>query len=79
MGKSAAVSVQTTQGFIQPSSSLSKEPGPPVKTLTIAIALLSTLLPAAVALGQQTPSLAPPRPGFSFPNGGDYLPTSRSR
>ena len=38
-----------------------------MKTLTIAIAFLSTMLPATVALGQQTPSLAPPRPGFSFP------------
>ena len=38
-----------------------------MKTLTIAIAFLSTMLPATASLGQQTPTLAPPRPGFSFP------------
>jgi hypothetical protein len=38
-----------------------------VKTRTFASVLFSALVLAAVALGQQTPSLAPPRPGFSFP------------
>ena len=38
-----------------------------MKTLTVAIAFLATMLPSAVALGQQAPTLAPPRPGFSFP------------
>ena len=38
-----------------------------MKTLKIAVALFSTLFSGAVALAQQPPTLAPPRPGFSFP------------
>jgi hypothetical protein len=38
-----------------------------VKTRTAAIALFSALALVSVAYGQQTPPLAPPRPGFSFP------------
>jgi len=47
-----------------------KEPRPPVKTRTTIAAILSALVLAAVpplAFAQQSPALAPPRPGFSFP------------
>jgi hypothetical protein len=38
-----------------------------VKTRILATAILGALSLAAVAHGQQVPSLPPPRPGFSFP------------
>ncbi len=56
---------------VQPSSSLDKfdkEPCPPVKTRTTIAILFAALALAAVAHGQQTASLAPPRAGFSFPS-----------
>jgi len=45
----------------------SKEPCPPVKTRIASIALFSALALVSVVRGQQTPLLAPPRAGFSFP------------
>ena len=44
-----------------------KEPFSTVKTRSIAAPIFCALALAAAALGQQAPSLAPPRPGFSFP------------
>jgi hypothetical protein len=44
-----------------------KEPNLPVKIRTSIVAILCVLAPAIVALGQQTPPLAPPRAGYSFP------------
>jgi hypothetical protein len=49
------------------SSLFNKEPSPPVKMRTTIVAILCVLAPAIVAQGQQTPPLAPPRAGFSFP------------
>src|SRR5208282_1483667 len=44
-----------------------KEPYPTLKTRTYATLILCAFAPAALAHGQQTPALAPPRAGFSFP------------
>jgi hypothetical protein len=47
--------------------SIIEEASPPVKTSTFIIAIFCALALTAMAPGQQSSSLAPPRAGFSFP------------